>query len=96
MEDAFLGLAGGGSLSIGSILYTMWQSRQNTKDIEECDRKIAAQNLLIDVLNSNLANFKLHAAETFADKDDIREYTRDIKDTLRRIEDKLDNKVDKT
>lgn len=95
MEDALLGLGAGGGVSALTLIYTVWQTKKNTEEIENLEEKIGTQNILIDVLNSNLSNFKLHAAETYANKDDIKELARDIKNYLQRIEDKLDQKVDK-
>ena len=65
MEDALLGLAGGGTLSAASILYTIWQSRQNTKDIENIEEEMKSRDTLLDALVTAFSDFKVHVAESY-------------------------------
>lgn len=58
MEDAALGLAGGGGISLVSILYTIWQTKKNTEEIESLEK-------VVDMCGLHLAEFKLHVAENY-------------------------------
>lgn len=65
MEDAALGLIGGGSGTLISLAYAYWQSKQNAKDIEQLEEKLESSDALIDTVVSAFSNFKLHVAETY-------------------------------
>ncbi len=58
MEEALIGLAGGGGISALSILYTIWQTKKNTEEIDE-------MNKIIDMSIANLSEFRQRVAEKY-------------------------------
>jgi len=65
MEDAALGLIGGGSGTLVSLAYAYWQSKQNAKDIEELEDSLKTSGALVDTIVSAFASFRVHVAETY-------------------------------
>jgi len=68
MED-FAGLLGGGSIGALSILYTIWQTKQNTKDIEQLEEssntKLEEKDKIVDGLVKEFSDFRVHVAEKY-------------------------------
>ena len=84
----------GGVFTLGSLLIGAIMRATNTRIHKVEKTQDGLQSQTTD-LQRRLGSHQLHAAETFARKDEIRDMRDDIVARLNKIQDKLDRSVDK-
>lgn len=92
-KDIVMWIIGGLFIVIG------WLMSRKINELEKADAshisKMEAQDKVIADLKDEKAALKLHIAENYIKRDEIKEYMDDIKNSIEKIFDRLDKKADK-